>query len=1057
MNRVQNLVNRVQNLVNRVRNLVNRVQNLVNRVRNLVNRVRNLVNRVQNLVNQAQNLVHGALNTMNRVPNPIGNHARKKTMPEIIQEIIQWSAANPALAGLVIAFLTLIVTVLAIAVTIHYGKKQTGKPKPPLALEARYRQIALEACDIIDLANLPEDDRHLATRSLELRRLYVALRLRLEIKAGDEPDDETLKSLEARRARSTGNWGGAGHQQDDEENPVSLGERLQAVRRLVVLGDPGAGKSTLLRWLATAYLLRLKSDPAFADFPDIESLPNGDLLPILVRCRDLPPEAHTLETMLYHTLRKSELPEAECTELGDLLRTRLAKGEALLLVDGLDEITEPGARARFSEQMEKIHTAYPKAPLVVTSRIVGYREMGYRIRSGFEHLTVAELSRDDKDQFARRWCALTETASRREAAAEELIRDIRSSDRIERLTGNPMLLTTMALIKRKIGRLPQRRVDLYEKAVEILLNWRSQVDTPLDPREALPQLEYLAHAMCDDGIQQIREDEILERLRQARADYPNIHPLEQHTPEQFLHLLEARAGLLIQSGHVKHDGRSTPVYEFRHLTFQEYLAGLALVQGHYRGWRREQTLAQAVAPLAGQVVKIDEIGRTETAVVENWREALCLCVAACNDSEVEEVLRAILTPPPGEEGTERARAVLAALCLADEPNVGEQLARAVLQQLAAQVGKNDGRRFSFTSLNTAALEVAGSRWGEALADCLLDEFLQREAAARWKPGGLYGMVREAQLPSAAAELARWLAGEALRLPTCEEREATGIALAVAYLAFRDRDCRAPGLAEGLLGRLMGGAALAHAAALALLGMNGGFRSGGRKDRWHPTPAQQRQLIAAADRSDGDSEALYWLSEIFGNERMAGAVDILLRQLAAGHPADTRQAMVEALGQIGDPRAVDALVARLADAGEDEYVRLAAARALGQIGDPRAVDPLAARLADAGEDKDVRTAAAEALGEIGEEPALAALRDYLDDPVEAVRRAALGGLARTCKDQIDRRLLSEDLHEFGRGLDPRQPINAARMEQAARELEKPLPEIRRRYGKLAEQFGLKLAE
>jgi hypothetical protein len=79
--------------------------------------------------------------------------------------------------------------------------------------------------------------------------------------------------------------------------------------------------------------------------------------------------------------------------------------------------------------------------------------MGYRIHAGFEHLTVAELSRQDKDDFARRWCNLTEPIERRETAAEELIRDIHSRDRIERLTGNPMLLTTMALIKRKIGRL----------------------------------------------------------------------------------------------------------------------------------------------------------------------------------------------------------------------------------------------------------------------------------------------------------------------------------------------------------------------------------------------------------------------------------------------------------------------------------------------------------------------------------------------------------------------------------------------------------------------------
>ena len=72
-----------------------------------------------------------------------------------------------------------------------------------------------------------------------------------------------------------------------------------------------------------------------------------------------------------------------------------------------------------------------------------------------------------------------------------------------------MLLTTMALIKRKIGRLPERRVVYYEKTVEVLLNWRSAVDTPLDSREALPQLEYLAHSMCADGLQQLHEDQVL--------------------------------------------------------------------------------------------------------------------------------------------------------------------------------------------------------------------------------------------------------------------------------------------------------------------------------------------------------------------------------------------------------------------------------------------------------------------------------------------------------------------------------------------------------------------
>ncbi|MFB1488585.1 MULTISPECIES: NACHT domain-containing NTPase [unclassified Thiocapsa] len=148
---------------------------------------------------------------------------------------------------------------------------------------------------------------------------------------------------------------------------MSVGERLGAVRRLVLLGDPGAGKSTLLRWLATAYLLRLQQAPDWADLPDVASLPDADWLPILIRCRDLPPEADTLDDMLQHSLRRSEVPGEQCEPLRRLLRDKLERGDALLLIDGLDEITEPGARVRFASHLETIHRAFDGAPMVVTS------------------------------------------------------------------------------------------------------------------------------------------------------------------------------------------------------------------------------------------------------------------------------------------------------------------------------------------------------------------------------------------------------------------------------------------------------------------------------------------------------------------------------------------------------------------------------------------------------------------------------------------------------------------------------------------------------------------
>lgn len=919
-------------------------------------------------------------------------------------------------------------------------------------LESRYRQLALKACDIIDLANLPEDDRHLASRELELRRLYVALRMHQEIPFGDGVVDKSFETLESRR-RST--WSDDGRRDDDnEKKPVSLGERLQTARQLVVLGDPGAGKSTLLRWLATAFLLRLQNDPNWRDLPDISSLPDSNWLPILIRCRDLPlAAADTLDDMLYHSLRKSELRENECKELSTLLHTKLQNGSALLLVDGLDEITEPSARTRFSQQLEQIHRVYPEAPMVVTSRIVGYREMGYRIRAGFEHLTVADLSRQDKDDFARRWCALTEHAERREETALDLIHDIHSSDRIERLTGNPMLLTTMALIKRKIGRLPQRRVDLYQKAAEVLLNWRSAVDAPLDPREALPQLEYLAHAMCSDGIQQIREDQALVLLRQTRIDYPHIHPLEQHTPEEFLSLLERRTGLLIQSGYTRHNGYSIPVYEFRHLTFQEYLAGIALVQGHYRGRDKDKSLAEAIAPLAGLVgeIQTEKIGFEDTAVVENWREVLRLCLAACNDDDVEKALLSVLHPLPGETGTSRPRAVLAALCLADEPNISEDVARKVLQALAAQAKENDGSGNDLTSLDTAAQELAASRWANILDESFLDEFLQRETESRNPSGGIFSMTQERKVPNNETEFYGWLTEQAQQLADCSERNATAIALTIMNLAWRGKDCQAFGMVDGLIHQLFAKEPVANAAAWALSWINDEKHI---EHAWHPNDEQLQTLLAVAASPACDSYSLRCFSHIFQTERTPLAMDALLLHLT-NTSLKTRVSIVQALGAIGDDRATIALLARLQDAQENEEVRLKVAKALGQIKDPRAIDTLKTKLQDTQEIDDIRLEALIALEQIDRTQAADRLEAFWQSSNKELRCNALGKLAKTCEDRIDHLLLSRDFDALYPWLDPIALISADRIKLAAEILNHQPEDIRQRYMALAERFGLKL--
>jgi hypothetical protein len=93
-----------------------------------------------------------------------------------------------------------------------------------------------------------------------------------------------------------------------------------------------------------------------------------------------------------------------------------------------------------------------------------------------------------------------------------------------------------------------------------------------------------------------------------------------------------------------------------------------------------------------------------------------------------------------------------------------------------------------------------------------------------------------------------------------------------------------------------------------------------------------------------------------------AMDELLRELPARHRS-VKLGIIGALGEIGDPRALEPLVRELRDPSVE--VRWETALALGEIGDPRAVEPLLAGLRDP--DRYVRYGTALALRKLGWEP------------------------------------------------------------------------------------------
>jgi len=100
-------------------------------------------------------------------------------------------------------------------------------------------------------------------------------------------------------------------------------------------------------------------------------------------------------------------------------------------------------------------------------------------------------------------------------------------------------------------------------------------------------------------------------------------------------------------------------------------------------------------------------------------------------------------------------------------------------------------------------------------------------------------------------------------------------------------------------------------------------------------------------------------------KMNNDIDGLITALRYKKDYFVRKTAADALGQIGNTRAVESLINTLND--EDYRVQHAAAFALGKIGDVRAIDPLITTLSD--KDENMRISAADALGQIGDNRAV----------------------------------------------------------------------------------------
>lgn len=443
--------------------------------------------------------------------------------------------------------------------------------------KTKYFEYLASECGEITLEGMPAD-QDVGSRRLKLENIFVPLYL--------EPSCE-YKQYSATPTREEQDA------PDFEERRVPVGNLLcQPVARLAILSVPGGGKTTLLKRLAVAY--------AYPDRRNLsdDNLPERPWFPVLIRCRQLGELAKLPICRILQTIsQRAEM--AELTEAFLLIvNNSLHSGEILLLVDGLDEISDEGARASFVKQLRTFLATYPNISIIVTSREAGFRLVGGSLSTHCQLYKVSDFDEEDITRLTVAWHKEV-IGNRQEVLSEakKLAKAIIDSDRLQQLAQNPLLLTTLLLVKRWVGQLPTRRSVLYGKAIEVLLmTWNVEGYEPIDQEEAIPQLAFVAFTMMKKGIQRISSRQLNEVLTQARKQMPEVLGYAKYSVSEFVQRIELRSSLLILSGHEVENGTLYPFYEFRHLTFQEYLTARAIVNGYYPDRKDNDTLLNMLKP-----------------------------------------------------------------------------------------------------------------------------------------------------------------------------------------------------------------------------------------------------------------------------------------------------------------------------------------------------------------------------------------------------------------------------------------------------------------------------
>ncbi len=225
----------------------------------------------------------------------------------------------------------------------------------------------------------------------------------------------------------------------------------------------GSGKTTLVQWLAVS--------TAGGRLPEELAGLRGRIpfvLPVRRFAREGFPAPDDFLAALRHPLA-GEAPEGWAVRV-------LLEERALLLVDGMDEVPDQ-RRAELRDRLLRLLRIHPGTVCLVTARPPAV-DSDWQVAEGFDELTLAPMSRDQVSALITAWhsAATTDTGRDHDRLAEyrrRLLSAIPLYRELRGLATNPLMCSLICALNRdRSGSLPQGRRELYEAAMEMLLQRR---------------------------------------------------------------------------------------------------------------------------------------------------------------------------------------------------------------------------------------------------------------------------------------------------------------------------------------------------------------------------------------------------------------------------------------------------------------------------------------------------------------------------------------------------------------------------------------------------------